>query len=171
MKKYKYKKNLISGGILFAFGAGYYAMTYEIQQFKGLGSTPIDARFVPQMWGIMLMVLSAMVFIRGLREYITLKKAGKLPKGEGLNIKQWVMDNREIVMTFLALLIYIALLPTVGFVIMSALYIFAECMILTKKEKRKPIPALILGIVVAVVVDFIFVKLLFVLLPTGIIGW
>ena len=171
MKKYKYKKNLISGAVLFAIGLAYFILAYSIKKFKGLGATPIDARFVPKLWGGMLMVLSAMVFIRGLREYFTLKKAGKLPKGDGLDIKQWVMDNREIVMTFLALLIYIALLPTVGFVIMSALYIFAECMILTKKEKRKPIPALILGIVVAVVVDFVFVKLLFVLLPTGIIGW
>lgn len=169
--KYKYKKNLISGGVLFAIGAAYFALTFQISQFKGLGSTPIDARFVPQMWGVMMMVLSAMVFIRGLREYLSLKKAGKLPQGEKIDVKKWVIDNREVVMTFLSLLIYIALLAPVGFVIMSALFIFAECMILTPKEKRKPIPALILGIVVAVIVDYIFVNMLFVLLPTGIIGW
>jgi len=171
LKKYKYRKNLISGAILFVIGLAYFALTFSIKKFKGLGATPIDARFVPQLWGGMLMVLSAMVFIRGLREYFSLKKAGKLPKGEGLHVKQWVIDNREIVMTFLALLIYIALLPSIGFVIMSALFIFAECMILTKKEARKPISALILGIVVAVIVDYIFVKMLFVLLPTGLIGW
>ena len=80
-------------------------------------------------------------------------------------------DYREVILSFLFLLIYILLLQPVGFIIMSALFIFAEAMVLTPKEKRKPLIAAIVCIVAAVIVDFAFVNLLHVLLPAGILGW
>ena len=168
--KSKYKMNMATGGVLFAFGLGYFILSWQIAAFKGLGAPPIDARFVPRMWGVLLMVLSALVFLRGLREYLSLKKAGKLDaKGNGL--VAWVANNREVVLTFLCLLIYIALLKPVGFIIMSAAYIFAESLVLTPKGRRKPALVLAIAIVAAVIVDYIFVNLLHVLLPSGILGW
>ena len=44
-------------------------------------------------------------------------------------------------------------------------------MILTPKEKRKPLIAIAVGIIAAVFVDFAFVRLLHVLLPAGILGF
>ncbi len=168
--KPKYKMNMLAGGVLFAFAAAYFILSWQIPNFKGLGAPPIDAKFVPRLWGGLLMLLSLLVFIRGLREYLKLKKEGKLEKS-GTSLMDRVMENREVIMTFLCLLIYIWLLQPVGFIIMSALYIFAESMILTPKEKRKPLIAAIVGVVAAVAVDFAFVNLLHVLLPAGILGW
>ena len=168
--KTKYKINMAAGGLLFAFGLGYFLLSWQIAAFKGLGAPPIDARFVPRLWGGLLMLLSALVFLRGLREYLALRKAGGL-EAKGKGIAAWVADNREVVLTFLALLAYIALLKPVGFIIMSALYIFAESIILTPKGKRRPLVAAIVAVAAAVLVDFAFVKLLHVLLPAGILGW
>lgn len=168
--KPKYKMNMFAGGLLFAFGTAYFILSWQIPNFKGLGAPPIDAKFVPRLWGGLLMLLSLIVFLRGLREYLQLKKEGKL-EASGKSIKDTIIENREVILTFLCLLIYIWLLQPVGFIIMSALYIFAESMILTPKGKRKPLIAAVVGIVAATVVDFAFVNLLHVLLPAGILGW
>ena len=168
--KQKYKMNMFAGGLLFAFATAYFILSWQIPNFKGLGAPPIDAKFVPRLWGGMLMLLSLIVFLRGLFEYLRLKKKGRLEKSSD-GIKDRIIENREVILTFLCLLIYIWLLQPVGFIIMSALYIFAESMILTPKGKRKPLIAAIVGVVAAVVVDFAFVNLLHVLLPAGILGW
>jgi len=168
--KPKYKMNMIAGGVIFAFALAYFIMTWQIANFRGLGAPPIDAKFVPRLWGGLLMLLSLIVFLRGLIEYIKLRKAKKLVKSEESIVKR-AIDTREVILTFAALFIYILLLQPVGFIIMSALYIFAECMILTPREKRKLILAAIIGVVSAVLVDFVFVEFLHVLLPAGILGW
>ena len=168
--KPKYKINMITGGVLFAIGLAYFILTWQIANFKGLGAPPLDAKFVPRLWGGLLMLLSLIVFVRGIREYLRLKKEGKLEKS-GAGFIQGVKDYREVILSFLFLLIYILLLQPVGFIIMSALFIFAEAMVLTPKEKRKPLIAAIVGVVAAVLVDFAFVNLLHVLLPAGILGW
>ena len=168
--KPKYKMNMIAGGAIFLFGLAYFALSWQISGFKGLGAPPIDAKFVPRLWGGMLMVLSLLVFVRGLLEYLRLKKEGKLPKKEG-SLSAGILENREVLLTFLCLFIYILLLKPVGFIIMSALYIFAEAMILTPPGKRKPVIAAVVAVVAAVFVDFAFVNLLHVLLPAGILGW
>ena len=169
--KAKYKINMITGAVLFAFALTYFILSWQIANFKGLGAPPIDAKFVPRLWGVLLMVLSLIVFVRGLLEYLRLKKEGKIEKKEGETLVGKIVEGREVLMTFLCLLIYILLLQPVGFIIMSALFILAECMILTPKEKRKPLIALAVGIIVAVFVDFAFVRLLHVLLPVGILGF
>ena len=168
--KPKYKINMIAGGVLFLFGLAYFILTWQIANFKGLGAPPVDAKFVPRLWGGLLMFLSLIVFIRGIREYLRLRKEGKIEKKK-TNLIQGVIEYREVILSFLFLLIYILLLQPVGFIIMSALFIFAEAMVLTPKGKRKPLIAAIVGIVAAVVVDFAFVTLLHVLLPAGILGW
>ncbi len=168
--KPKYKINMIAGGVLFVFGLAYFIMTWQIANFKGLGAPPVDAKFVPRLWGGMLMLLSLIVFVRGIREYLRLRKEGRIEKKQASLIKG-VVEYREIILSFLFLLIYILLLQPVGFIIMSALFIFAEAMVLTPKGKRKPLIAAIVGIVAAVIVDFAFVNLLHVLLPAGILGW
>ena len=168
--KTKYKMNMAAGGFLFAFGLAYFILSWQIANFKGLGAPPIDAKFVPRLWGVTLMVLSAIVFLRGLLEYLRLRKAGKLEKKGGSLVAR-IVEGREVILTFGCLLVYIALLKPVGFIITSAAYIFAESMILTPKGKRKPWIALIVGIAAAVLVDFAFVQLLHVLLPKGLLGW
>ena len=169
--KAKYKMNMITGGVIFVFGLVYFILSWQIANFKGLGAPPIDAKFVPRLWGGLLMLLSLIVFLRGLLEYLRLKKEGKIVKKKDMSVPAKIMDAREVILTFVCLLIYIALLEPVGFIIMSALYIFAECMILTPKEKRKPLIAIAVGIVAAVFIDFAFVRLLHVLLPVGILGF
>ena len=81
------------------------------------------------------------------------------------------MESREVILSFVALGIYVFIMKDVGFLISTAAYIYAETLILTPKAKRNYILSLIVAIAFAVGIDFVFVKFLNVLLPTGIFGF
>ncbi len=54
----EYKKNLIPGVVLAAFSIAYLGCSFQITPFTGLGSTPLDNRFVPWLWGGLLLLLA-----------------------------------------------------------------------------------------------------------------
>lgn len=165
-----YRRNIISGGIIFLFGAVYFLLSFQIPTFKGLGSTPIDARFVPQMWGVALMLLSSILLIRGFLERAKLLKASS--KAASISWRNLLIKNREVILSFVVLAVYITLLKRVGFLLMSAAYVFVMVIILSPEGKKKPwISGLIMGVVLSIIVDFIFVRLLNVMLPQGILGF
>ncbi len=166
----EYKKNLIPGIVLTIFSIIYLVLTSQIKKFSGLGSDPLGARAIPYLWGISLLVLSLILVVRGIKQRNLAIKNNTLVKSE-LNFTGIIKENREIVLTFVSLAVYIALLEPVGFLIMTAVYLFVQTLILTPKEKRNYIVTLITSIVIAVALDYVFVCLLNVLLPLGIFGF
>ena len=168
--KMEYKKNLIPGIVLTIFSIIYLVLTSQIKKFSGLGSDPLGARAIPYLWGISLLVLSLILVVRGIKQRNLAIKNNTLVKSE-LNFTGMIKENREIVLTFVSLAVYIALLEPVGFLIMTAVYLFVQTLILTPKEKRNYIVTLITSIVIAVALDYVFVCLLNVLLPLGIFGF
>lgn len=166
----EYKKNLIPGIVLTIFSIIYLVLTSQIKKFSGLGSDPLGARAIPYLWGISLLVLSLILVVRGIKQRNLAIKNNTLVKSE-LNFAGIIKENREIVLTFISLAVYIALLEPVGFLIMTAVYLFVQTLILTPKEKRNYIVTLITSIVIAVALDYVFVCLLNVLLPLGIFGF
>ncbi len=166
----EYKKNLIPGIVLTIFSIIYLVLTSQIKKFSGLGSDPLGARAIPYLWGISLLVLSLILVSRGIKQRNLAIKNSTYVK-TSLNLSHMIKENREIVMTFLSLAIYIALLEPIGFLIMTVIYIFVQTLILTPKEKRNYILTLITSIVIAVALDYVFVCLLNVLLPLGIFGF
>jgi len=116
------------------------------------------------------LVLSIILVVRGIKQRTEAIKNNTYIKTQ-LNIANTIKENREIVMTFVSLAIYIALLEPIGFLIMTAIYLFVQTLILTPKEKRNYIVTFITSIVIAVALDYVFVCLLNVLLPLGIFGF
>ena len=166
----EYKKNLFPGIVLTIFFFFFLVLTSQIKKFSGLGSDPLGARAIPYLWGISLLVLSLILVVRGIKQRNLAIKNNTLVKSE-LNFTGMIKENREIVLTFVSLAVYIALLEPVGFLIMTAVYLFVQTLILTPKEKRNYIVTLITSIVIAVALDYVFVCLLNVLLPLGIFGF
>jgi len=166
-----YRTNLISGSALSAFSAVYLYFSMGIKPFKGIGATPLDATFIPRFWGVCLLILSLTLVARGLRERADARKSAEASAGGARSPGAFVRRNYEVILTFLSILVYTALLGPVGFIVMSALYIFFQALILTPKAKRNPKAAALIAVVAAVSIDFLFVRLLSVLLPKGIIGF
>jgi putative tricarboxylic transport membrane protein len=169
MKNKNYREDIIPGIVIMVFSALYLAFVPTIQPFVGLGATPLTNRFIPILWGTVLFILGAWIFVRGFRRKAAyLKDGGKPIKG-----KNFFKENREVVWSFVALAIYVALLQPVGFLISTILYTTAQILILTHMSKWKKtwLPALITGIVCGILLDYLFKQQLNVLLPQGILGW
>ncbi len=170
MKNSKYKLDIIPGSVMAVFAALYLLNIPSIKVFDGLGSTPINNHFVPYLWGGAILVLSLWLVVRGL-----IKRKKFLAEGgtvEKTDLKKIISEYREVIASFVALTIYVALMDAVGFVIMTILYTFAQILILTPREdwKKNYVPAAITAAITGIVLYYIFREMLNVLLPVGILS-
>ncbi len=163
----EYKKNLFPGIVLTICSVIFIILTSRVKKFTGLGADPLGARAVPYLWGFCLLILSLLLVARGLRQRKAAMQNNTLEKTD-FNLSHMVVENREIIFTFVSLAVYIALLEPVGFLIMTALYLIVQTILLTPKQKRRYVIIVISSIVIAAVLDYVFVRLLNVLLPIGI---
>ncbi|WP_427042734.1 tripartite tricarboxylate transporter TctB family protein (plasmid) [Fusobacterium sp. SB021] len=158
------KRDLFVGIIVGLFSILYYIGALQIKMYKGLGVSVIDSSEVPKKWAIFLFLLSIMLIIRSVKR---MKKSSE----KNVSLAQLLTLNKEVGLTFILLAIYTVFLKQLGFVTATFLYIFFQTLVLTKKEKRNYKLTIILAIIFSVLIDYIFVELLSVLLPKGIIGF
>ena len=166
MKKYS---DIISGAVLFVLAAVYYAMATQIKQYNSGLPGIITSDFIPKVYGIAVMVLSAILIFRGIRD---LKKARAQEAGETEEASRFPVDP-AIILVFLLLVIYVALLDTVGFTIMSTLFVLGLSYIPLPKEKRTPktcVAVFVVALVFSVAITLIFVKGFSLTLPMGVLG-
>ena len=95
------KGDLITGIIATIFSIFYLSQTYSIKIFGGADAIA-DARTIPKIWGISLLVLSIMLIIRSLykmyknKKEISINDNRKLYCGELLKYKAKILDkNRQ----------------------------------------------------------------------------
>ncbi len=170
MKNKQYKLDIIPGIVLALFSIGYLLMVPQIQTFTGMGATPLTNHFVPILWGSFLLLLSLWIIVRGLRKRKKyLAEGGTIKK---TSLKDALMERREVVASFVSLVIYVALMGVVGFAPMTIVYVFVQILILTPREKWKKnyVPAAITAVIAGVLLFYIFKYLLNVLLPVGILS-
>ena len=165
MKKYS---DVISGAILFVLSAVYFTMALDIKQYNAGQPGIITSDFIPKVYGVAVMVLSAILIFRGLREARRSSGTGaEQAAGRRFPIQP------EIPLVFLLLIAYVALLSTVGFVIMSILFVVGlSCVLLPKDKRSVKTYVLILGVAVVftVLITLIFIKGFSLTLPMGILG-
>ena len=167
-----YRTNIVAGSILSIFALTYLALSFQIQKFHGMGATPLNAAFIPRLWGVCLLLLSLSLVLRGYRARKAAAQKAVPKPWAGFSPIGICKENLEVILTFVAIGVYTAFLDLVGFTLMSAAYIFFQIIILTPASKKMNYPvAAIVAITASVAIDYLFVVLLSVLLPTGILGW
>ena len=173
MKNRQYKLDIIPGIALALVDLIYLLNIPGIATFTGLGATPLTNHFVPYLWGGCLMALSLWLVLRGILKYRRFKASGEEILVEKKSFLTALKEKREVVASFAALAIYVALMEPVGFVIMTVVYVFAQILILTPTEKWKKniVPALITGVVCGGLLYYVFAHWLNVLLPAGILSF
>jgi putative tricarboxylic transport membrane protein len=72
--------------------------------------------------------------------------------------------------TFILLVLYVFLLRPIGFLIMTALYIYLQSWLITPADKRKPVKLAVISGGTSVVIYGVFVFGLNLMLPAGILG-
>ena len=161
-------KDLVTGIIAAAFSAFYLMQTTGIKIFGG-ATAGVTAQTIPRLWGGAMLVLSIILILRSI---IAMRKRGEKSAEEQQGILAQLKERREVVYTFVLLILYAALMKPVGFIIMSILYVYLQVWVLTPPEKRtKKMHGIAGGLAVffSVSLYFVFTKYLMVMLPPGIL--
>lgn len=171
MKDRNYKIDIVPGIVLALFSIFYMFQIQDIRVFKGLGSTPLNNRFVPWLWGSTLLLLSLWITVRGFLKFCRFKARNE--KSESSSLLTQLMEKREVIASFIALVLYVAFLGSVGFVIDTIVYVFVQILILTPLERwrRNVLPAAVTAVVSSCLLFYIFRVSLNVLLPVGSFGF
>lgn len=161
------KRDLITGIVGAGLSGFYLFETTTVKVFAGAGTAGVNAQTVPKLWGGCLLALSLILIVR------TLFSARKETEKKGLReLLEGIRNRREVVYTFLLLILYAALMKPVGFIPTSIAYVFLQIWVLTPPEERSPrVAGIAAGLAVAFSVSlyFVFTKYLMVMLPPGIL--
>ena len=166
-----YRKNITAGLVLTAFSMFVIWQSFHIRVFVSSGAPPLNSAAVPRMWGGILLLLSLMLLVRGLLQYRVFRKSGKKAPEIKINVVDFFRNHYPVILTFVLLAIYIVLMQIVGFLIMTALYLFAQILVLSPLGRKKYVFSAILSVGMAVLVTYIFTVPFSVLLPRGILGF
>ncbi len=154
-------KDLLASLIFFAFGMFIYIMAIPIETIldKDLGSG-----FMPKVVAVAIMVTSlskaVTVLLNKNSDYCNKKIAKKEDS-----------DFMGGVLTIVALAAYVLLFDFLGFILSTGLYLFAQIVILSGKEKFKLVPTLAISICAPVIIYVLFVYAISMPLPNGILNF
>lgn len=159
--------DLITGVVGTLFSLFYLYETTTVKVFGGSATAGINAQTVPKMWGTCFLVLSIILVVRGLIKW----RRGQHAVSMRTLIEQ-IRSRREVVYTFILLILYAAVMKPLGFILSSMLYAFFQIWVLTpidKRTKKSHIIAAVLAIVFSIGLYYIFTKYLMIMLPPGIL--
>ena len=160
---FKKCKDLILGIVMLLFSGFYLYNAQEIKTRPKLTPSYASARIMPILLGILLAILSVICIIQGIRQM----KAPAKTEETGKKLERG--DLMAVVFTFAVIIGYIIIMPYLGFILSTIIYLFLQMLILSPKEKRN-IPVFALVTVVFTAIVFVAFRIgLQQLLPRGII--
>jgi len=161
MTKYK---DLIGGLFFLALAAFIYALSYQLHMTK---ADPLGPQFVPRLVALLMAVLALVSVIRSL---VRLKKsASKSTRDQEAGL----LDIPPLLMTAGLLVAYSIFFDKLGFIIVSAIYLFIQIYLVSPAEERSK-KNLVINAVVAVVAPialyYLFYYAFRIFLPNGLLG-
>ncbi|MDY0287186.1 MAG: tripartite tricarboxylate transporter TctB family protein [Sphaerochaeta sp.] len=164
MEKLKKNKPLVGALFLLVLAILYLLGANTIHIYKGAGASSVGSAFYPRVLGWLLLGLCS------IQVFTVLKQMKAKTVEENEEASENLPNYITILLTIVSTGVYIALLEPIGFLIMSALYVFALILILSPKKKRKLVFAALLSLTSSIIIYFLFVKGFSLVLPSGILG-
>ena len=158
---FKKCKDLILGVVMLLFSGFYLYYAQQIKTRPKLTPAYASAQIMPKLLGLLLAILSVLCIIQGIKKVRTADEGEKKKADKG--------DIMAVTLTFAVIIGYTLILPTLGFCLSTAIYLFLQMNILAPKEKRNYV---LYAVVAVVFTAFVFVAFrvgLQQLLPRGII--
>lgn len=166
----KNKKQLIVSITFLLLGIAYFIGTFFIKEYSGYGTQSVDSSFVPKILGVLMIGLSVFLLVQTLlenkRAEATTQVESTIPDDDEV-VK--TADNKSFIIILVMMIIYLALMESLGFIITTAAFMICSIFFLTPKEKRNIPLTLILSLVMAVGSYYLFVYSLGLMLPAGIL--
>lgn len=165
MKKYRFSWNrpFITGLLFGALSVFYFSGSFglrQVKRYKGIG-----AEFMPRIYAAVLFICAAIQLVEGIRrqfvetEPVAAQEAAKSVDKRG---------RRNVAFAFILIFVYIAALKPVGFMLASAVFIFALCVLLTPDyAKKNYLGYAVFSALLSVGTYFLFKNVLYIALPVG----
>ena len=184
-------KKEIGVGIFFLLLAiAYMAGASKISTFTPFGNRGLDSRSVPELLGILTIILSVTYIIQICLKSRKLKKIQKEREIYSSEVCDWEEDicveppkgtfvsrienviSVRLLISLIYLAIYTALYQPLGFILSSIFFLIAESFLLTNKGERKKWAVFIIlfSVGASILIYFVFTKYLTLILPSGILG-
>jgi putative tricarboxylic transport membrane protein len=160
------KRDLIIGAAFLAFSVAVFIASFGIRR---LVVVRIGSAFVPQLAAILLGALSILLIVQTLLSLRTVSEAEVPAKKEEQDRAEIKRRNFSVSATLVLILVYLVLLQPVGFLLTTAVYLFAQFIVLSRKKPNYPLYA-VLAIGTSVIIYYLFVKVFILFLPAGILG-
>jgi hypothetical protein len=146
--------DILAGLIILIIGV---VMVYSTKNMKAVIPNDVGPAFLPKTIGICLIVLSLIKLVFSIKSKENESIGGMQLLGTGLT-------------TILITGIYVIVFRNLGFIISSMLYLMAQIPLLKQDEKVSIKAILAISLISPIAIYFIFVKLLNLMLPSGVLG-
>ncbi len=160
-QKFSFRKwrDLILGVVLLALGIAYTIMARNLKTRPKLVPSYANSQIIPTLLGILLIILSCALIWQSIR---------KLKEPDNTEIKKMSkIDLLSIVLTFAVMVLYIILLPILGFILSTIIFLFLQITILAPAEKRNLLLFAVIAVVFTAITFVAFRIGLTQLLPRG----
>jgi len=151
--------DLASGIFLLVFSV---VLFVGAQNVKTLSVSSVGSGTFPSFIAVLLAIVSVAIIVGGVKKA---RNPDEKPAKEEGKHRLWA-----VLATFGIMALYALLMPKVGFIITTIVYLFLQMYIMAAKEHQRPIVFGIISIVTSVSVYYMFVKIFSLMLPAGILG-
>ncbi|MFC7684894.1 tripartite tricarboxylate transporter TctB family protein [Ureibacillus sp. GCM10028918] len=160
--------DMISSLVLIAVSIILFIATFS---FREMTVSNVGPDFLPRIVAIALFILSFSLLIKA---YVQKKKEGEIQKAVSIESIPQKENKKEIyllvITTLLLIVLYLIVMPSLGFLISTAVYLYIQIYLMAPAEKRSHIKIGIVSVLTSVIVYFIFRNVFYLMLPSGILG-
>ncbi|MCT8137148.1 tripartite tricarboxylate transporter TctB family protein [Anaerobacillus sp. CMMVII] len=183
LKKYG---DVYAGIFLLAFAVVYYLSSLSIKQ---LTVSKVGSQFLPQIVAGGIFFFSLILLIQGINKVRVQKKLDEVMEQSERELAAEASSDVEtgseeirsddqdspkkflsVLITLSLIIVYVALMPFLGFIISTVLYLFIQMCLLAHETQRRYVLFLIISVFVSVSVYYVFKHLLYLMLPAGLLG-
>jgi phosphate/sulfate permease len=169
VKKYG---DIYSSVFLLLFSVVYFIATFYLREMT---VSAIGSEFVPRLVAIGIFILSVALLLKSIKQlklqkYEEVKEQQEQSNQEVKSNESSMTKALNVIATIGLIAVYIFLMPMIGFIITTILYLFIQFVLLAPKSQRNYLLFITLAIVVSVSVYYVFKFVLHLMLPAGILG-
>lgn len=141
--------------------------------FEALTTSLVGPAFMPQIIAVIMAIFSIIIAVSGFRKSKAVNKEA-VPEEKVSNEEELIVTEKKsykpVLITFGLMAAYVVLMPYIGFLIMTVVYMFLQMLILSHVTNRKIWLFLLISVVISAAIYYLFRNVFYVMLPTGIIG-
>lgn len=159
-------KNIQSGIFLLFVSVIMFVATLS---FKQLTSSQVGPAFMPQIISALIGLMSIAIIIEGYKKVKAGAEESAPEEGEDAEGQEKNISYRPVVQSFTLMAVYVAVMPIVGFLITTIVYMFLQMMILSTKPERRWLLFAVVSIAATSIIYYMFRNVFYIMLPTGLL--